>query len=220
MSAKLDELDDFIRSAAARGADFAKIRSALTGAGWEQERVDKALGRYVETDLGVPAPKPRAFVSPRLFFMHCFYFVLLYLIAYNFISILFTFLDAYLPDGLGRKGGFYYSYHSYSDPIRAIQDNLAALIVATPVFWLTERALEKAQIRAGQSIPRIRLILAYFTIFIGSCVLLGESILFVYYLLRGELGLRFMIKVAILTLSVLGIWAYHRTELSRDEAAS
>ncbi|WP_018631619.1 DUF5671 domain-containing protein [Neomegalonema perideroedes] len=216
MSAKLDELDDFIRAAAAKGADFARIRTALSGAGWEASRIDSALGRYAETDLGVPAPKPRAFVSPRLFFMHCFYFVLLYVVAYNFISLLFTFLDHYLPDGLGQRGGFFYS----GDPIRAIQDNLAALIVATPLFWLTEKGLERAQSRSGQAIPRIRLILAYFTIFVGACALLGDAIYFVYYLLRGELGLRFMLKTMILLLSVFGIWLYHRTDLSKDEAAS
>ncbi len=216
MSARSDELDDFIRAASAKGADFARIRSALSGAGWEDARIEAALGRYVETDLGAPAPRPRAFVSPRLFFMHCFYFVLLYVVAWNFVSLLFTFLDHYLPDGLGRMGGFFHS----GDPIRAIQDNVAALIVATPLFWLTERSLDRAQSRAGQAIPRIRLILAYFTIFVGACVLLGDAISFVYYLLRGELGLRFLLKSLILLLCVSGIWLYHRTDLGKDEAAS
>jgi len=214
--AKTDELEDFIRLAVAKGEPLSRIEGVLLDSGWETERVKRAVGRYVEMDFPAPVPKPRPFVSARLFFMHFFYFILLYLVTYNTVSILFSALDHYLPDGLGRYRGLYYS----RDLGRSIQDNLAILIVAAPLLILTQHLISGAQERAGQAIPRIRLTLAYFTMFVGALVIFGTACSAVYYLLRGELGLRFLIKAAILLALCMGLFLHYRLELSQDEAKS
>jgi len=213
---KPDDLNDFIRLAVAKGQSLGKIESVLLETGWDAERVKRAVGQYVDVDFPVPVPRPKAFVSARLFFMHFFYFILLYLVTYNAVSILFTALDHYLPDGLGRYRGMY-----WSDNIgRSIQDNLSILIVAAPLLVLTQRIISGAQTKSGQAIPRIRLTLAYFTMFIGALVILGTACSAVYYLLRGEIGQRFLIKAVILAALCAGMFLHYRVELARDEESS
>jgi len=214
--AKTDELEDFIKLAVAKGEPLTRIESVLLEAGWDAERVNSVVGRYVNVDFPVPVPRPRAFVSARLFFMHVFYFILLYLVTYNAISILFTALDHYLPDGLGRYRGTYWS----NNLGRSIQDNLSILIVAAPLLVLTRRVIGGAQEKSGQAIPRIRLTLAYFTMFIGTLVIFGTACSAVYYLLRGEIGLRFLVKAVILFGLCAGMFLHYRLELTHDEQRS
>ncbi len=214
--AKTDELEDFIKLAVAKGESLSRIESVLLESGWDTERVTASVGRYVEADFPVPVPKPRPFVSARLFFMHFFYFILLYLVTYNAVSILFSALDHYLPDGLGRYRGVYWS----TNLGRSIQDNLSILIVAAPLLILTQRVISGAQKKSGQAIPRIRLTLAYFTMFIGALIIFGTACSAVYYLLRGELGLRFLIKAVILLALCAGMFLHYRIELAHDEAKS
>ena len=214
--AKIDELEEFMHLAVAKGESLSRIEAVLLESGWEAERVKRAVGRYVDIDFSVPVPKPRPFVSARLFFMHVFYFIVLYLVTYNAVSILFSALDHFVPDGLGRYRGVYWS----TNLGRSIQDNLSILIVAAPLLVLTQRMIAGAQEKSGQAIPRIRLTLAYFTMFIGALVIFGTASSAVYYLLRGELGLRFLIKAALLLALCAGMFLHYRTELAHDEAKS
>ena len=78
---------------------------------------------------------------------------------------------------------------------------------------MISRAMEETK----QRIPRIRLKLIYLTMFIGACVMLGNAICFVYYFLSGELGLRFILKVLILTALTVGLFAYYRAEIKQTE---
>lgn len=211
-----EALNEFVKDARKAGKSFSEIRTVLVQSGWEQEQIEDSLGRFVETDFPVAVPKAVVFASPRLFFLNLFHFLVLYVSVYNVASTLFTFLDYYLPDGLGRTAGLFYSrYYTIGD---AIRDNLAAIIICVPLVYLSHRAVTAAMAETKQRIPRIRLKLIYLTMFIGACVMVGNGICFVYYFLSGELGLRFMIKVAILTALTLGLFACYRVEIKQTES--
>ena len=211
---KTPEIDIFIQKSVECGKTFDEIKAVLTEAGWDNARVNATLDHYYAAHYPVAVPRPKTFASPRLFFLNLFYFLLLYLVCYNIISTLFTFLDYYLPDGLGRmQTGFYYA----SSIEKALQDNLSIFLVCAPLLYFTNRTINRAIQKTKQNIPRIRLYLLYFTMFIGACVLLGNACGFVYYFLTGELSWRFIIKVVILSCSVLGLYLAYRTELAHDE---
>ena len=205
----------FIEDSYAAGKNRVEVMTVLKAAGWEKEQVDEAFSAYVDQDFPVPIPKPVVFASPRIAFLNLFHFIVLYVCTYNVISILFTFLDYYLPDGLGRQVGFY--YNSYQSLGVAIRENLAAIIVGIPLVFLTAYFLKQAMGLAKQRIPRIRLLLINFTMFVGACTMFGTASCFVYYLLSGELGARFIIKAVILAALVIGGFFYYRTEISEDE---
>ena len=213
---KTRELDIFIRDATKAGKKLDDIKAALAEAGWDEARINAACANYVPSDFPVAVPRPQTFASPRLFFLNLFFFVLLYLVIYNVIAILFTMLDYYLPDPSGWVQSGYFATHSDSIA-EAVQDNLSIIIVSTPLLFVTQRTIAKAMQMTKQAIPRIRLMLVYFTMFVGAVIILANASTFAYFVLRGELTLRFILKVAILTITVFGVYFYYRGELKQDE---
>ena len=210
-----EALIDFVKDCYKAGKGHSEIRTTLKDTGWATEQIDEALGQFVDKAYPVAIPRPVVFASPRLVFLNIFYFLVLYLSVYDVVAMLFTFLDYYLPDGLGRMQGAFYS----SRPIgEAIRTYLATVICCVPLVWWSSRIISKAMEETKQRIPRIRLKLIYLTMFIGACVMLGNGICFIYYFLSGELGLRFVLKVLILTALTIGLFAYYRAEIKQTEA--
>jgi hypothetical protein len=209
-----DTLLDFVKDCYKAGKSHSEIRAVLLETGWAIEQVDDALSRYVNRSFPVAIPKPIVFASPRLVFLNIFYFLVLYLSIYDVVAILFTFLDYYLPDGLGRRAGIFYSSSSIGEAMRIY---LATIICCVPLVWWSSRIISKAMEETKQRIPRIRLKLIYLTMFIGACVMLSNAICFIYYFLSGELGLRFIIKVAILSALTLGLFTFYRLEIVQTE---
>lgn len=209
-----DTLIDFVKDCYKAGKSHNEIKAVLLETGWSTEQVDDVLGRFVDRSFPIAIPRPIVFASPRLVFLNIFYFLVLYLSIYNVVATLFTFLDQYLPDGLGRRAGAFYSSRSIGEAIRTY---LATIICCVPLVWWSSRIISKAMEETKQRIPRIRLKLIYLTMFIGACVMLGNAICFIYYFLSGELGLRFMIKVAILSTLTLGLFTFYRVEIKQTE---
>jgi len=209
-----DTLIDFVKDCYKAGKSHNEIKAVLLETGWSTEQVDDVLGRFVDCSFPIAIPRPIVFASPRLVFLNIFYFLVLYLSIYNVVATLFTFLDKYLPDGLGRMAGAFYSSRSIGEAIRSY---LARIICCVPLVWWSSRIISKAMEETKQRIPRIRLKLIYLTMFIGACVMLGNAICFIYYFLSGELGLRFMIKVAILSTLTLGLFTFYRVEIKQTE---
>ncbi len=212
--AKNPDLDIFIKDSVKAGKKLDEIKSILFQAGWDEKHVNDSLGYFYPAEYPVAVPYPKTFASPRLFFLNLFSFLLLYLLAYNVVAILFSMLDHYLPDGLGQyKTGAFYE-ESVKD---AIHGYLAVILVAVPMLYITHRILTKAMQMTKQAIPRIRLMLIYLTLFAGACIILCNACLFVSYFLKGELSLRFVIKISILSVIVIGFYMYYRGALKQDE---
>lgn len=205
-----DILIDFVKDCYKAGKSHAEIRAVLTETGWSPDQINDVLLRYVDRSFPVAIPRPLVFSSPRLVFLNIFHFLVLYISIYSVATTLFTFLDYYLPDGLGRMRG------SFSIG-EAIRWKLAAIISCVPLVWWSDRIISIAMDQTKQAIPQIRLQLIYLTMFIGACVVLGNAICFIYYFLSGELGLRFIIKVGIITLLTLGVFSFYRVEIKQME---
>ena len=207
-------LTDFIKDAYRAGKNRQEIDAALREAGWREEELRDCWRRFSDTPFPVPVPRPTVYASPRLTTLNLFYFVVLYITLYSTVAIIFTFLDYHLPDGLGRSAGAYYSSRPIGDSIRGY---LAAVLVSVPLVWLTQRNLQKIMNRIGQSIPVMRLRLLNLTLFISAVVMLCNFICFVYYFLSGELGIRFVIKVIVLSALCFGLYHYFKPEIQSNE---
>ncbi len=90
-----EALIDFVKDCYKAGKTHNEIRNVLKEAGWADEQIDEALGRFVDRAFPVAIPKSIVFASPRLVFLNIFYFLVLYLSIYNVVAMLFTFLDHY-----------------------------------------------------------------------------------------------------------------------------
>ena len=207
-------LDDFIKNSFQAGKTRQEINSALLKAGWQSEQLDPVWASYHNQDFPVPVPMPRAYVSPRYAMLNLFFFLILLMTIWAGDSILFTFLDYYLPDGLGRRQGLYYSTQSIGESLRHY---LATLIVCAPLLVMVGRFISRTAMQGTQSTPPIRLKLIYIMFFLAAFVMLTDFILFVYYFLSGELGIRFILKVAVCSVTALGLYYFYKPETGSAE---
>ena len=207
-------LTEFIKDAFKAGKSKADTHAALRAAGWREDELSDCWARFHDSNFPVPVPRPTVYASPRLTTLNIFYFVVLYITIWCAMAIIFTFLDYHLPDGLGRKAGAFYSTRPIGTEIRGY---LAAIIVSAPLVWVTSRTLQKISAAIGQSIPAMRLRLLNLTLFIAAITILCNGISFVYYFLSGELSIRFVIKVCLLSGLCWGLYNYFRPEMKANE---
>ena len=204
---KINEIDEFIREALKIGKKRPEIEAVLQEAGWQNEQIARAFKAYSDVDFPIPVPKPRIFVSPKLFFLNLFYFIVLYLNIFNVIDILFDIIEYYLPS--------HYTYPSYNF---YIQSNISVLILSLPLFYYISKFLSNMTQKTGHFVPRIRLVMIYFSMFIGACILLGSACSLIYYVLIWELDIAFVLKILILCLTSLGFHFYFKNEIKENEA--
>ena len=207
-------LNDFIKDAYRAGKSQAETLSVLKEAGWPQKQLDEAFAAFYPANFPVPVPLPRSYVSPRYAVLNLFFFLVLLMTIWAADSIIFTFLDYYLPDGLGRRQGMYYSMVPIGD---ALRHYLAMIVVCTPLTIITNRMIANAAAQGQSGVPVIRLKLIYIIFFCAALVMMTDLVLFVYYFLSGELGIRFILKVAVCTITSLGLYYYYRPEIGKVE---
>lgn len=150
------------------------------------------------TNESLVQTKPR--LAPRVAFYLLMSFVTLYITLFSMGGSLFLLIDKWLPDVGDYAGAF----------DQAIRNFLSALIVAMPVFLLTDYLFVKSA-KADTNIRKAGTWkwLTYITLFIAGIVILGNLIALVYSLLNGEITLRFMIKVFTIFVLAGGAFAYY-----------
>jgi hypothetical protein len=211
--AEESKIHDFIEKAVRAGAKFKEIEKVLLEAGWEKSQITSALNFYHESKFPVAVPKPKQIAAPRLGVLNFFYFGAFYTTMCVLTFAIFTLLDSWLPDGLGRMEGAFRTYNIRE----AMQTYLSILIVSFPLALYSGHLIEKAIKSSGQRIPAIRLKLIYLSMLIGAIILAVCAILFVNYAIDGILSWRFSLKVLILLLKFGGIYLYFKPELYRNE---
>ena len=181
-----DQLIGFVRDALARGVERPRVEAALKQAGWDPKQVSAALGAFAVIDFPVPVPRPRTSLSAREAFMYLLLFSTLYVVAFQFGSLLFDFINAAFPDPASRT--------FERVPRESIRFSVSSLIVALPVFLYMSRLTnrETALDPAKRTSP-VRRWLTYLTLFSAACVLIGDVTTLVYSLLGGELTTRFVL---------------------------
>jgi Domain of unknown function (DUF5671) len=204
------ELSLFVKEALAKGASRADIHSALTSAGWQEDEITSALGAYADMPFVVPVPRRKPYLSAREAFMYLVMFTTLYISAFNFGSLLFSFIDDWFPE----IGG-------YSSTGETLRFAISALLVAFPLYLWLQSSLQKGIGRDPEKrSSRIRGWLTYLTLFVAASVIIGDIIALIYSLLGGDTTLRFVLK-SLTVLFIAGmIFGYYLWDSRNSEKSA
>ncbi|MFC3071380.1 DUF5671 domain-containing protein [Phenylobacterium soli] len=206
------ELLDFTRRALEQGLPRERISGALHDAGWSPADVNAALAAFAETDFPLPVPRPRPYLSAQEVFVYALMFTALYASAWNLGALVFRFIDLAVPDPARRV------FHAVL--MDGVRRNIAALVVAFPLFAFLLRHVHAAIDRdPTKRESRPRKWLTWLTLFIAAAALIGDVSALVYNVLGGELGARFLLKVATVAVIAGGTFGYFLADIRKDEAA-
>jgi len=215
------ELLEFTRRALEKGVTRDQLARALKQAGWREADIKAASSAYETTDFPLPVPKPRPYLSAREVFNYALLFTALYVSAWNLGSLVFTLVDLYFPDPQLAAGGAGAFRGSVSGQylLNTIRSNIAAIVVAFPVFLLMFRSIN-AEIakEPTKRDSRPRKWLTYLTLFVASALLIGDLSVLVYNVLGGDLPVRFMLKIATVAVIAGGAFTYFLMDIRKDEA--
>ena len=143
--------------------------------------------------------------TPKDFFLWAGAMLALYMGIFNYIALLWDYINYALPNPLA------YNYYSYNDPYQSgISWEMATLIVLTPTFlllmWLIRRDIFRDPTRNEVWVRRWALFL---TLFIAGATTLGDLIYVLYAFLNGsDITTQFLLK-ALVVLMVAGIGFMH-----------
>lgn len=207
-----NELQQFVGAALAKGATREQIRETLGKAGWSPDEVKNALDAYADVAFVVPVPRRKPYLSAREAFLYLVLFLTLYISAFSFGSLLFQFINRWLPDPL-REG--YYVYESSRNAIRMAT---SSLIIAFPVFLWLSAMMGKAIARDPEKrSSKVRKWLTYLTLFVAAGIIIGDLISLVFNLLGGEITLRFLLKTLVVGGIAGTIFGYYLWDLRTEE---
>jgi hypothetical protein len=203
------ELIAFVKDGLQRGVPRAQLEKVLLGAGWNVEQVKGAIGSFADIEFPIPVPRPQPYLSAREAFMYVVLFTTLYLSAYNLGSLVFELIDVAFPDSAEATSEF---------RLINIRWAVSSLIVAVPVFayvaWLVARSIREDPTKRASKVRRQ---LTYLTLFIASCVLVGDVTTLVYNFLGGDLTTRFVLKIVTVAIIAGTAFGYYLRELRADE---
>lgn len=208
-------LQEFVKEALSRGETRERIRQVLLKAGWQTDEIANALEAYADTSFSIPVPKRKPYISAQEAFMYLLLFLTLYISAISSGTLLFQFINHWLPDTL--QDGYGYSYR-----LSTIRQATASIIIAYPLFlWMTNKLRKAIDIDPEKRSSKIRKWLTYITLFIAAGVIIGDLITLVFNLLSGDLTLRFILKVIVVGGIAGLIFGYYLWDMKRDhESAS
>lgn len=205
------ELTSFVKEALVKGSSRKDIEKVLKAAGWESDEIKTSLDQYADVTFSIPVPRRKPYLNAREAFLYLVLFMTLYISAFSFGTLIFQFINRWLPDVL--QGGYMDS--SIADAIRL---STSSLVIAFPVFYYVSWILHKASERdPDKRSSKIRKWLTYITLFITAGVIIGDSITLVYNLLGGELTLRFTLKVLTIGAIAGTIFGYYLWDLRKEE---
>lgn len=152
--------------------------------------------------------------SPRDFFLHLMGAILLYVAAGSFISLVFSIVNIYLPDNLE----YGYALQGAKDTLRF---SLSSLVVVFPVYLVINYFLQKIyRVNPDKKNLRIRKWLIYFTLFVAAGIIMGDLVTLINFFLKGEITLRFILKVFALFFVSGAIFGYYLWDLKRNKEGS
>jgi hypothetical protein len=182
-------LTDFIEHARSKGLDHQTIRMLLLSAGWKEKDIAQAMTKEA-LEMQVPVPPDAG--GARDAFFHLLMFVSFFTTAISSVILLFTYINRWFPDPAFSE------YYGGMIDNSGIRWGLASIVVAFPLFiWISRIVHAEMAIHIEKASSGIRRWLTYLTLFIAAATLMGDVITLVFYLLNGELTLRFILKVLV-----------------------
>ena len=144
--------------------------------------------------------------TPKDVFTHLLSIVALYISAINFIVLLFQYINLSFPDPLE---GFY-----YGGVAGTIRWAMASLIIVYPVYIFVTRFLNQEYREEPEKRElKIRKWLVHLTLFVAAVTIISDLVTLVYNFLGGELGARFLLKVAVVLLVSGIVFLYYLKDL-------
>lgn len=186
-----DNLWRFIDHAQQKGMDHATIFLLLRSAGWKEKEIADA---FAARELAMPIPERAVIGSARDAFLHLLAYTALYAWAISLIFLFFTYIEFAFPDPVTRP-----STYAIEGALSGIRASLATLIVSYPVFLLVWWfLLREVRISPEKAKGGVRRWLSFLSLFVGAVTIMADGITVVYYLVEGDLTVRFLLKVAVL----------------------
>ncbi len=125
--------------------------------------------------------------SPKDVFLHLFSIFALYVAAGAFVSLIFDYINIWLPDALNP----YEAQGAYG----SIRWAIASLVVVFPAYAWSSWIVDRGYIANPATRElKTRKWLIYFTLFIAAVIIAGDVVSLVYSLLSGDLTARFALK--------------------------
>lgn len=152
--------------------------------------------------------------SAKDFFLHLGMIVSLYVVAGNFISLLFTIINKSYPE-VARYYSYYYNGSEISLPV-------ATLIIVFPVFVVLSRWVH----RSYEEFPEkkhlaIRKWLTYITLFVAGIMLVGDLVTVLYKFLDGQdLTTAFLLKALVVLLVSGAVFGFYLQDIRDRVSAS
>jgi hypothetical protein len=185
------DLAKFIEHARLKGMDHSTIFALLQSAGWKDQEIAEAIAAR---ELTIPIPERAGVGSPRDAFFHLLAFTALYAWTICLLFLLFTYINFSFPDAADPATSF-----AVESALAAMRKGLATLIVSFPLFmgvwWYLLREVRRHPNKAKSWVRRW---LTSLSLFVAAVTILGNTITVVYYLVEGDLTIRFLLKVATL----------------------
>jgi len=205
-----EKLTQFIDQARQKGMDHATIFLMLRSAGWKEKEVADALA---ERELAMSIPERAGIGSARDAFFHLLAFTALYAWVISLIFLLFTYIEFAFPDPVKRPAAY-----QIEAALSGIRVALATLIVSYPLFlavwWFLLREVRNSPEKAQSGVRRW---LTSLSLFVGAVTILADVITVVFYLVEGDLTVRFLLKVGVLAVVTGAVFVYLALTL-RSEA--
>ena len=207
------KLDEFIEASKGKGASDEFLGALLARRGWAADDVYAALGRYWETATGVSVPDHAgAGESSREAFLYLLSFSTLATWATALGSIIYAFIDHWLPDPVARVP---------FDLRTTVTWQMAAVAVAFPIYLLVMRFIVREAAEHPERMQSgVRKWLTYIALLLTAGTMICDLIWFLDYFLMGELTLRFVLKAATVLLIAGGIFTYYLASLRFASTAS
>jgi hypothetical protein len=204
-----ESLSHFIDHARQKGMDHATIFLLLRCSGWKDKEIAEAIARR---ELAMPVPERAGIGSARDAFLHLLAFTALYAWAISLIILLFAYIDFTFPDPVTRP-----SAYAIKAALSGIRASLSTLIVSYPLFvlvwWFLLREVRKSPDMAKSGVRRW---LSFLSLFIGAVTIMADVITVVFYLVEGDLTLRFLLKVAALLIVTGALFIYFALTLRSE----
>ncbi len=207
------ELAAFLEAAKAKGASDEFLVRLFDEHGWPEKKIYRALGGYYErvTGITIPARAGGAGENAKDAFLYLLSFSALGTWSVGLGSLLFTLLDIWLPGTAAQR--------MPRSPSYDISQSLASIIVAFPVYLLLMRSIVRdLAAHPGKYESAVRKWLTYIALFLASAIVMGDLITFLAFFLRGDLTLRFVLKVLTVLVIAGGIFWYYLATLKPGTA--
>lgn len=146
---------------------------------------------------------------PKEVFLHLLAIITLYWSAASFITLLFQYINYFIPDVLEPR--------FFANPLRFA---ISSLVIVYPVFIFVSWLLYKSYAQDIEKREfRLRKWLIYFTLFATSLLIIGSLVSVINRYLQGDLTLKFVLKAFSIILVAGAVFGYYIDDVRRETPA-